>query len=91
MAISDTQALFGDPQDPDLSADKRPLVISSSLAMIVLACVAVVLRFLSRWVIRVPFLVDDWLILAALVSGLPMLYSSTYSLFKAVCHMPSSK
>ena len=67
MAISDTQILFGTPDDPDILSDKRTLVVSTGIAMLILAVVAVVLRFVSRRVIRVPFLIDDWLMLAALV------------------------
>ena len=70
MAISETQSLFGDPEDPDPHADKTHLVVSTAIAMIILANIAVVLRFVSRRVIHVPFLVDDWLMLAALVRSL---------------------
>ena len=72
MAISDTDILFGKPEDPDLNANKTYLIISSSIPLIVLAILAVILRFISRWVIRVPLMLDDWLILAALVSQHPL-------------------
>ena len=67
MAISDTQMLFGTPDDSDILSDKRTLVVSTAIAMLILAVIAVVLRFVSRRVIHVPFLIDDWLMLAALV------------------------
>ena len=67
MGISDTDILFGKPEDPDPRADKTYLAVSSAVALMVLSIVAVFLRFLSRWVVRVPFMLDDWLILVALV------------------------
>lgn len=71
MAISDDQILFGTPLDNDITTNKTSLITSTAIALIVLTFAAVVLRFLSRWVIRVPFLLDDWLILAALVGLSP--------------------
>lgn len=68
MTISDTAILFGTPVDADPNANKSYLVISSSISMVVLSILAVFLRFISRWMISVPFLLDDWLMLAALVS-----------------------
>lgn len=52
-------------EDPD--ADLRALLNISSAVMMVFSISAVGLRFLSRRLIRVPYLMDDWLILAALV------------------------
>ena len=50
-----------------LSGDRRPLLVNASAAMMVLAFIAVLLRFVCRRWTRAPLLMDDWLILAALV------------------------
>lgn len=52
--------------DPD--ADHSAIIVRSAIAMAVLSFAAVALRFISRTLTKVSLLLDDWLILAALVS-----------------------
>ncbi|MCJ1288013.1 hypothetical protein MMC26_007366 [Xylographa opegraphella] len=56
--------LDGPIDDPD--ADKGPLLVNVSAAMVALSCIAVFLRFVARWVSRTPILADDFLLVAAL-------------------------
>ena len=56
--------------DTDPNGDFARLIINTSIAIFVLTVVAVGLRFLARRIVRQPFLMDDWLILAALPFGL---------------------
>ncbi|MCJ1418950.1 hypothetical protein MMC32_005301 [Xylographa parallela] len=60
--------LFGGPDGSidDPNADKGPLLVNVSAAMVALSCIAVVLRFLARRVSRTPVLADDFLLIAAL-------------------------
>lgn len=61
-----------------LEADQRSLLLWTPSIVIVLAVLSVLLRFVSRLSTHVPLLLDDWLILATLVSRssvkLPRLY-----------------
>ena len=50
-----------------MSGDRRPLLVIVSAVMMVLAFIAVLLRFVCRRWTRAPLLIDDWFILAALV------------------------
>ena len=61
---------FRNPNVPGLdpNADKGGQLVASGVAMIALSFVAIVLRFTSRWLVDARILLDDWLILAALVS-----------------------
>ncbi|MCJ1396616.1 hypothetical protein MMC18_009507 [Xylographa bjoerkii] len=60
--------LFAGPDGSidDPNADKGPLLVNVSVAMIALSCVAVFLRFLARRISRTPVLADDFLLIAAL-------------------------
>ncbi|MCJ1400076.1 hypothetical protein MMC11_003279 [Xylographa trunciseda] len=60
--------LFAGPDGSidDPTADKGPLLVNVSAAMIALSCIAVFLRFLARRTSRTPVLADDFLLLAAL-------------------------
>lgn len=49
-----------------LNADEGPFIIRISAAMVALSGIAVCLRFLSRRLVKAPFLWDDWMILTAL-------------------------
>ncbi|MCJ1431485.1 hypothetical protein MMC27_000838 [Xylographa pallens] len=50
----------------DPNADKGPLLVNVSAAMVALSCIAVFLRFLARRISRTPVLADDFLLIAAL-------------------------
>ena len=50
-----------------MSGDRRPLLIAVSAVMMVLAFIAVLLRFVCRWTTQAARMSDDWLILVALV------------------------
>ena len=66
MSISDSVLLFGDPIDDDPNTNKGALLIKTSISMIALSFLAVLLRFISRKVLKTHLLLDDWIILAAL-------------------------
>ena len=66
--------------DADAHADKTYLVTASSVTMIVMSVLAVFLRFMSRRVVSVPFALDDWLILAAMVRELVKIFEEYYAL-----------
>ena len=52
-----------------LSTDTQgPAIIAANLTVAILATIGVALRFVARYIHRVGFGADDWLILAALVS-----------------------
>lgn len=53
--------------DPD--ADVGGMILTSAIVMACLSTVAVALRFLSRKITKVKWLMDDWLILIALVGA----------------------
>ena len=61
---------FKNPDVPGLNphADKTVELLSSALIMMILSFIAIILRFTSRWLIDARILLDDWLVLAALVS-----------------------
>lgn len=46
--------------------DRRPEVLAAMFIPFVFAVIAVVLRFLSRWISKTPFGLDDWLMIPAL-------------------------
>ena len=55
-------------------SDNRKLDLIASVAVpLSIATIAVFLRFVARHRARAPLLADDWLILASLVCGLPMI------------------
>ncbi|MCJ1387010.1 hypothetical protein MMC17_010139 [Xylographa soralifera] len=60
--------LFAGPDGSidDPNADKGPLLVNVSAAMVALSCIAVFLRFLARRISRTPVLADDFLLIAAL-------------------------
>ncbi|CAH0046963.1 unnamed protein product [Clonostachys solani] len=55
------------PDDVDLTADKRPMVIGASVATWILAVFAVLLRIISRKIKGLNLWYDDWLVVAALI------------------------
>ena len=52
-----------------------PDIIAANVVCFTIACIAVVLRFLARRMARVRYEADDWLIVVALVRGIPLLQS----------------
>ena len=52
-----------------------PNIIAANVICLTIACIAVVLRFLARRMARVRYEADDWLIVVALVRGIPPLQS----------------
>ncbi len=46
-----------------------PALLASNLLFLSLAVVAVVIRFLCRWVSKIKYQYDDWFIVAGLVSA----------------------
>lgn len=79
MAIDPAiEAVFGPaPSDIDLEATSVRTNNSGVIAMIVLAAVAVITRFVSRIICRNPVLADDYIIVLALVSHLERLLPHT--------------
>lgn len=57
------------PHGTDLSEDRRPEVITVSVLVSSLAIFSVVLRIVSRRIMGVRIWLDDWLIIASLVSS----------------------
>lgn len=55
------------PRGFDINEDKGPHLARICSVMIVISAIAVVLRFLSRRVVKAPLLWDDWVILLAMV------------------------
>lgn len=55
------------PRGFDINEDKGPYLARICSVMIVISAIAVVLRFLSRRVVKAPLLWDDWVILLAMV------------------------
>lgn len=49
------------------SDNVKPNLIATAVLGLVIACIAVLLRFVARWKQRASFKADDWLILLALV------------------------
>lgn len=63
------RAVFGPaPANIDLSASDVSVNNGVVIAMLLLAAVAVTLRFTARLVLRNALMADDWTIIAALVS-----------------------
>lgn len=46
-----------------------PALLASNILFLVLATVAVALRFMCRWMSRIKYQYDDWFIVAGLVGG----------------------
>ncbi len=51
-------------------------VIRLSIAVGVIACVAVLLRFVARWKSKASFALDDWWIIGSLIPFFGMIASS---------------
>jgi hypothetical protein len=63
------EAIFGPPPDNvDLIESNVAINNGAVIAMLSLAAVAVLLRFVARVTLRNPLLADDWAIIVALVS-----------------------
>jgi hypothetical protein len=56
------------PEGIDLSADRRASIVATSVVTWLLAVVVIILRLLSRRMKGVELWLDDWFIIAALVS-----------------------
>lgn len=84
------RALFGPaPANVDLTASAVAVNNAAVVAMLVLAAVAVMLRFTARLVLGNALMADDWAIIAALVSVMRLrLSTSSDSMFLALhrCH-----
>lgn len=52
----------------DVQASRQPQLYAASTITFVLAVIAVILRFLSRKLLKTNYWLDDWLSVAALVS-----------------------
>lgn len=52
-----------------------PNIIAANAICFTIACIAVILRFLARRMARVRYEADDWLIVVALVRGIPIFQS----------------
>lgn len=50
-----------------INESRVPAIVSSQIACLVIAVIAVVLRFVSRRMIKTALKADDWMIVAALV------------------------
>lgn len=70
MTVDPTiEAIFGPPPDNvDLIESNVAVNNGAVIAMLSLAAVAVLLRFVARVTLRNPLLADDWAIIVALVS-----------------------
>ena len=62
-------------QEMHVSDTLVPNIIAVNVICFTIACVAVALRFLARRMARIRYEADDWLILVALVRGIPLLQS----------------
>lgn len=54
-------------QEAHLHEDRGPLIVGVSTFLIVLCIIAVTLRFVARWIRRLPWMADDYAMLPALV------------------------
>ena len=75
--MAETEANHKQYQLDHIHDNKTPTVVAVYSLGFVLAVVAVALRFLSRKVSNLPYLADDWTILAALVSAIQHPIQST--------------
>ena len=57
----------GPPAGMDLSESRGPQVIGADMALLALATIAVILRFISRHISKANFWWDDWVLAVALV------------------------
>ncbi|KAL8821484.1 MAG: hypothetical protein Q9191_007297 [Dirinaria sp. TL-2023a] len=65
------------------SDNMKPNLIAAAVLGLVIACIAVLLRFIARWKQRASVKADDWLILLALVYiGGVVVYALTVALIK---------
>lgn len=63
------RALFGEPPAGiDLNESRVKVNNGAVIAMLSVAAVAVVMRFVARIALRNPFKADDWLVIGSLVS-----------------------
>ena len=54
-------------QEAHIHQDKGPMVIGVSIALIALTSATVVLRFIARWIRQLPWGLDDYFLIPALV------------------------
>jgi hypothetical protein len=73
-------ALDPPPDGIDLNDDLRWTIIGPVIALVVLSTIAVVLRIMSRRILKLQLRWDDYLILAALVSICALTSSITIAL-----------
>lgn len=59
-------AMFDTPKF-ELHANHGPLMIRITVVMMALSLVSIILRFLSRRLVKQPFLSDDWMIVAGAI------------------------
>jgi len=55
-------------QQSHINENNGPTVIGVSVMLTVLSAITVALRFVSRWRIKAPLQLDDWLSIPSLVS-----------------------
>lgn len=60
-------ALFDRPTLAEKAANHGPAIVAANLVVAILATIAVALRFLARYIQKIGFKSDDYLILLALV------------------------
>ena len=58
-------------QEKHISDDKIPNIIAANAICFPIACIAVLLRFVSRRMSKIKYEADDWLIIAGLVRLFP--------------------
>lgn len=68
-SLSSSEVLY---QQAHAYEDKSPRIIAASAVCLVSAFLAVIFRFVSRWMIRTSLQADDYTIIVALVSYHPL-------------------
>lgn len=68
------------PSPAEAAANHGPGIVAANLVVAILATIAVALRFLSRYIQKIGFKSDDYLILVALVGNIYCSRSGHYAL-----------
>ncbi len=75
-------------QKEHIHENRSPDIIASHKICFVLACIAVILRFISRRVGKNPIKADDWLIVAALVSQAQLSTTASVMILRSLIVLP---